>query len=332
MSNTIDDLLVDLAAARLGGRVVAANDDFFAEKENLVADRDPLWDPDRYTDRGKWMDGWETRRRRQPGYDWAIVRLGVAGIVHRVLVDTSHFTGNYPESCSLDIATLPGDPADGAPGATEWSEAIPRTVLQGDSRVVVPLPHPTVGTHVRLNIHPDGGVARLRVFGDPVPPDGVLDGSRCDLAALANGGRAVDCSNRHYSSPNRMLVTGSALGMWDGWETRRRRGPGNDWATIRLAGRGEIETVEIDTNHFKGNAPGSAAVFGADVPGVETPGAESWMPVLAGTELSPDTPHRFDDLASTGPFTHLRLDIHPDGGVARFRAWGRSTTPWTSPR
>jgi allantoicase len=323
---TTDDLLVDLAAARVGGTVVAANDDFFAPKENLVADPDPVWIADRYTDRGKWMDGWETRRRRQPGHDWAVLRLGLPGIVHRIVVDTSFFTGNYPEACSLDAAWFP----DGDPDSVHWSEVVPRTALQGDTRVEIPLTHAAFANHVRLVIHPDGGVARLRVMGEPVPPDGLLDGSRVDLAALANGGRAVDCSNRHYSSPNRMLVAGAPRGMWDGWETRRRRGPGNDWAIVRLAGRGVVDQIDVDTTHFKGNAPGAAAVYAADAPGVAVPAPERWRPLLALTDLTPHTPHEFDHLGDDAPATHLRLDIHPDGGVARFRAWGASTEPWIS--
>lgn len=325
---TDDALLVDLAAARVGGTVLAANDEFFAEKENLVADADPVWDPNRYTDRGKWMDGWETRRRRQPGEDWAILRLGLPGLVQRVVVDTAFFTGNYPESCELAAAVLDRDPD----GDTTWSTVVARTTLEGNSRIPIDLARPVAATHLRFVIHPDGGVARLRVLGDPIP--GPLDGSLVDLAALATGARAVDCSNRHYSSPNRMLVNGPALGMWDGWETRRRRGPGNDWAVIRLAGRGTVERVEIDTTHFKGNAPGWGAVSAIDVPGVAAPDPEdpSWWPLLDRIPLTPDTLHRFEALVSNAPATHLRLDIYPDGGVARFHAWGTSTEPWTSPR
>lgn len=328
MTTPSDNLFVDLAATRIGGKVLAANDEFFAEKENLIADAEPVWDPARFTDRGKWMDGWETRRRREPGYDWAIIRLGIPGIIHRVVVDTAHFTGNYPESCALEVATVSGDPAAGT--IDNWVEVVPTTLLQGSTQMDIPLSLPAAATHVRFIIHPDGGVARLRVLGDPIPPQGLLDGSAVDLAALANGARAVDCSNRHYSSPNRMLVDGAALGMWDGWETRRRRGPGNDWAVIRLAGRGSIERLEVDTTHFKGNAPGSCAVFGIDAPGVEIPRPDhpGWHSVLAQTPLSPDTVHAFD--SPSEPVTHLRLDIFPDGGVARFRAWGRSTEPWIS--
>ena len=332
MTTSSDDLLVDLAADRVGGSVLAANDEFFAEKENLIADADPVWDPDRFTDHGKWMDGWETRRRREAGYDWVILRLGIPGIIRRIVVDTAFFTGNYPESCALEASDLIGDPDPTGIDSARWAEVVPRTPLQGDTRVDVPLPRPAAATHVRFVIHPDGGVARLRVMGDPIPPAGLLDGSPVDLAALANGARAVDCSNHHYSSPNRMLVSGPARGMWDGWETRRRRGPGNDWAVVRLAGRGVVERLEVDTTYFKGNAPASGAVFAVDAPGIEVPdpGHPGWRPLLARTPLSPDTVHGFDDLAAAEPVTHLRLDIHPDGGVARFRAWGRSTKPWTS--
>lgn len=324
---TSEDLLVDLAAARVGGRVLAANDEFFAPKESLVADADPVWDPHRYTDRGKWMDGWETRRRRTPGEDWAVVRLGLPGIVRTVVVDTAYFTGNYPESCTIQSGFFFDDP-DGA-AAERFTTVVAASPLQGDRRNPITLPHPVPATHLRLVIHPDGGVARLRVLGDPVPPDGLLDGSLVDLAALATGARAVDCSNRHYSSPNRMLLDGHPRGMWDGWETRRRRGPGHDWAMIRLAGRGTVERLEIDTTHFKGNAPGSAAVLAADAPGAEVPAEGRWWPLLAEVPLQPDRHHGFD-LGDPRPATHLRLDIHPDGGVARFRAWGRSTVPWTS--
>lgn len=330
---TTDDLLVDLASDRVGGQVLAANDDFFAGKENLVKDADPVWDPERYTDRGKWMDGWETRRRREPGHDWAVLRLGIPGVVRRVVVDTAHFTGNYPESCSLEAIHLPGDPdlVEIVRDPSRWREIVPPTALQGDTRLAIGIPHPAPASHLRFVIYPDGGVARLRVLGDPIPVD--LDGSLVDLAALATGARAVDCSNRHYSSPNRMLVAGNPKGMWDGWETRRRRGPGHDWATIRLAGRGAIERLELDTTHYKGNAPGSCAVYALDAPGVETPGFDDpgWRQLLPETPLEPHRLHRLDEIVPVGEVTHLRLDIHPDGGVARFRALGRSTTPWTSP-
>lgn len=333
--NDSTELLVDLAAARLGGKVLAANDDFFAPKENLIADADPAWDPDKYTSRGKWMDGWETRRRREPGHDWAIVALGIPGIVRHAVVDTAHFTGNFPEAASLEAISLGGDPSvvELVRDPSRWTQIVARTPLRGDARNDLLIPEPLEATHLRLVIYPDGGVARLRVLGDPVPPDGALDGQRdLDLALLHNGARAIDCSDRHYSSPNRMLVPGRARGMWDGWETRRRRGGGNDWAVVRLAGRGVIDRIEFDVTHFKGNAPGSADVEAIDAPraSIGELRLAGWSQLLPEQPVTPDSRHKWTDLADVGPVTHLRLNIHPDGGVARFRAFGRSDHPWTS--
>jgi allantoicase len=331
------DLLVDLAADRVGGMVIAANDDFFAPKENLVKDSAPVSKPGEYTARGKWMDGWETRRRREPGHDWAIIRLGLRGIIRHVVVDTSHFTGNFPEACSIEAIDLPGEPdlVELARDPTRWATLVDREVLRGDAINDFPIVDDAAPvSHVRLVIFPDGGVARLRVLGDPAPPDGLLSGDEeVDLAALHSGARVIDCSDRHYSSPNRMLLPGRSQAMWDGWETKRRRGPGNDWAVIRLAGRGDIASLEVDTTHFKGNAPGSTLVEAIDAsPDVSLGDLRfaSWATLLPETPLTPDKRHRFDDLEPVGPATHLRVNIHPDGGLARFRAFGTSDTPWTS--
>ena len=335
MTDSAPELLVDLASSRVGGKVLAANDEFFAPKENLIADGDPVWNPDKFTSRGKWMDGWETRRRREPGHDWAVIALGIPGIVRRIVVDTSHFTGNYPESASIEAIDLPGSPSmvELVRDPARWMEVVPRSPLRGDTINEFLVGHPERITHLRLVIYPDGGVARLRAFGDPVPPEGALGGEReVDLALLQNGARAIDCSDRHYSSPNRMLVPGKAKGMWDGWETRRRRGAGNDWAVVRLAGRGVVERIEVDTTHFKGNAPASVDVEAIDAAtaGIGDLRFAAWSPLLGEQPVDPHSRHRWADLADTGPVTHLRLNIYPDGGVARFRAFGHSDSPWTS--
>jgi allantoicase len=329
------DLLVDLAAARLGGRVIAANDDFFAPKESLVKDGDAVWDPDKYTSRGKWMDGWETRRRREPGHDWAIVALGIPGIVRHLIVDTANFTGNFPESASVEAIDLNGNPSvvELVRDPGRWREIVPRTPLRGDTHNEFAVAQPQRASHLRLVIYPDGGVARLRVLGDPVPPEEILNGEgEADLALLHNGARAIDCSDRHYSSPNRMLVPGRAKGMWDGWETRRRRGAGNEWAVVRLAGRGVVHRIEFDTTHFKGNAPGSADIEAIDAPDASIGELRlaGWSQLLPEQPVTPHSRHKWTDLADVGAVTHLRLNIHPDGGVARLRAFGRSDSPWTS--
>ena len=328
--------LIDLASARLGGEAVATNDEFFAEKENLVKPQPAVSIPDRYTDRGKWMDGWESRRRRTPGHDWCIVRLGLPGIIHALIVDTAFFTGNYPSHCWVDACGLPpgADPLDG--GVT-WHPVLPRSELTGNTAnaFTIPVSHQTPRrfTHVRLSIFPDGGVARLRVLGEVLPDWTriLMAGGEVDLAAATHGGYVVDVSDRFYSEPRNMLMPYPAANTGEGWETKRRRGPGHDWAVVRLGVQGAVTRIEIDTTHFKGNYPDSASVEAAvvaeDGHGVSadtaTRGIASWHPVLPDTKLQPDHVHVFGpDVVRETRASHVRFNINPDGGVSRLRVFG----------
>jgi allantoicase len=318
--------LVDLASERLGAAAIAANDEFFAPKDNLVKDAPPIWIEDRYTDRGKWMDGWETRRRREPGHDWCIVRLGLPGLVHGVIVDTAFFRGNYPEACSID-ASQPADlGAVAVPADDEWTEMLPRSPLQGDSQTRFAIPSPRRCSHLRLNIFPDGGIARLRVFGEVAPDwDRLLrHGGALDLAAIEHGGLVADASDMFFGSRHNLIMPGRPAGMHDGWETRRRRGPGHDWAIVKLGRRGRIVQVDVDTTHYKGNAPGQCSIEVCDAEGDAAASALGpWRDLLGPTPLLPHTLHRFDGaLADAGAATHVRFNIFPDGGVARLRVYG----------
>lgn len=320
--------LIDLASARVGGRAVAANDEFFAPKRNLLSPRAPIVREGRYTDRGKWMDGWETRRRREPGHDWCIVRLGIAGVVRAVTVDTAHFRGNYPEACSLDALALPrGGAARSLAAHRGWIEILPRAPLRGDAANKFPISHDSRVTHVRLNIHPDGGVARLHVWGEARPDWPRLARSRrpIDLAAVTHGGLPLAASDQFFSYPLNLLMPDAPGSMGDGWETRRRRGPGHDWVVLRLGHRGIPARVEIDTTHFKGNFPESASLEGCDAPGLDpfaVPGDDAgWRELLARTSLRADARHAFP--LDADAVTHVRLNIFPDGGVARLRLYGR---------
>jgi allantoicase len=306
--------LPDVASERLGSRVLLSNDEFFAPKENLLKTASPITREHEYTDRGKWMDGWETRRRRTPGHDWCIIRLGVPAIVHGVLVDTSYFRGNYPEYCSLEACAVTEEPApealsgDGAP----WVEILPRSALSGDAGNPFAVGHRSRVTHLRFNIYPDGGVARLRVFGEPLPPSGLQPGTVADLAAMVNGGLVTDCSDMFFGHRHNLIMPGRSTHMGDGWETKRRRGPGHDWIVVRLGARGTISRIEVDTDHFKGNAPDSCAVDIRDGKEAE------WTELLPRTPVQPHSQHCFD-MRAPGPATHARLSIYPDGGVARLR-------------
>ncbi|MBC6460252.1 allantoicase [Actinomadura sp. HBU206391] len=316
--------LPDLAGRAVGGSVVAANDESFAERENLINPAAPVFSPGTFGHKGQVYDGWETRRRREPGHDWAMVRLGMPGVVRGVVVDTAFFTGNFPPQASVEACSAEGYPGPAELERAAWVEIVPRSPLRGDAAHPFDVDAERRFTHVRLRIFPDGGVARLRVHGEPVADPRLLAGLPVDLAALENGGMVEDCSNMFYSSPNNLIAPGQATVMGEGWETARRRDDGNDWVLVRLAAPGVARLAELDTTHFKGNAPGAAALSGIDAR-VAAPGDEAaWTPLLDRTRLQPDTRHRFP-LAGGHEVTHVRLDVYPDGGMARFRLFGELT-------
>jgi allantoicase len=319
--------LPDLALDELGGAALVANDEFFAEKDNLLHAHQPEWREGVYNDRGKWMDGWETRRRREPGYDWCVIRLGLPGVIKGVVVDTTHFRGNFPESCSIEAAEIAESLDLAALGTAAWTEILPRSPLSGNGKNKFAIDVDRRFTHARLNIYPDGGVARLRVHGMVVPDWTRLRalGGVIDLAALEHGAWVEACSDMFFGSRSNLIKPGPSRSMADGWETRRRRGPGNDWAIVHLAAPGTIERIEIDTRHFKGNAPGRAVLEGWT--GTTEPEASgepdpAWRTLIA-TRTQPHTRHVFDDeLRRIGAIRYVRLSVYPDGGVARLRVWG----------
>ncbi|MEO8435250.1 MAG: allantoicase [Pyrinomonadaceae bacterium] len=323
---------VDLASERLGGAVLIANDEFFAPKENLLKSSTPIFIEGKYTDRGKWMDGWETRRRRTPGLDWCIIRLGLPGIVRGVVVDTSYFKGNYPEQCSIEACAVEGLPPleELAGESIAWTEILPLSNLDGDSQNPFSIDSQERFTHLRLKIYPDGGVARLQVYGEVVPDWQRLEkiGGQVDLAAVENGGLVLACSDMFFGHRHNLIMPGRGVNMSDGWETKRRRGPGHDWVIIKLGSRGHIQGVEVDTSHFKGNCPESCSLRASNAGEVEvdtlTDPSMVWREVLPRTKLQPHTRHTFvEEIIDAGPTTHLILNIFPDGGVSRLRAWGK---------
>ena len=322
--------LIDLASERLGGAVLVANDEFFAPRENLLKPSPPVFIEGKYTDLGKWMDGWETRRRRTPGFDWCLIRLGLSGFIRGVIIDTSHFKGNYPEQCSLEACTIDGVPAaeELIDDSIQWIEILPKTNLNGDSLNQFAITSDRRWTHLRFKIYPDGGVARLRVHGEAAPDWNRMKkiGGEIDLAAVENGGFVLSCSDMFFGHRQNLIMPGRALNMSDGWETKRRRGPGHDWIIIKLGSAGHIRRLEVDTSWFKGNFPESCSLEACNASNASIEMLQdssfAWKSVLPRTILQAHTRHFFDDLTGVGAVSHVRFNIFPDGGVGRLRVFG----------
>jgi allantoicase len=305
----------EVAQRDLGGSVVWCNDDFYADVHSLITSAPPVHDRLSFAARGKVYDGWETRRRREPGEDVAIIRLAAPAVVHAVTIDTAHFRGNFPPEASIHTTVLLGYPDVFKLQAASWITVLDHVALEGDTRNHFDVGQARLATHVKLVIHPDGGVARLRVFGEVVA-DPALLGGRIDLAATVHGGRILACSNMFYSSPANVIAPGRSAVMSDGWETARRRQPGNEWLTVGLTAPAVLHSVVIDTGRFVGNAPAGARLTNADT------GEE----LLAMTPLQPDIEHCFR-VRRPGPVARVKLDIYPDGGISRLRVFGEIDAP-----
>lgn len=322
--------LIDLASEKLGGAVLYANDEFFAPKENLLKPNAPIFIEGKYTDLGKWMDGWETRRRRSPRldekFDWCIIRLGLAGIIHGVVVDTSFFRGNFPSHGSIEVCAIDGQPDVEQLSSAEWTEILPPAELQGDSQNQFAINYAHRVTHLRLKIYPDGGVARLRVFGEVLPDWEILRArnSEIDLTAAEHGGTVLQASDMFFGHRHNLIMPGRARDMSDGWESKRRRGEGYDWCVIKLGIAGTIGRVEVDTLWFKGNYPESCSIEVGYTDNDTNLEKIVWQELLPNIKLQAHTLHVFaDEIKDCGAVTHIRFNIFPDGGVSRLRLFGR---------
>jgi len=334
MTSTTADFqhLTDLASERLGGKTLLASDDFFAEKENLLKPGRGIFITDKYTDRGKWMDGWESRRKRTPGNDWCIIKLATSGKIYGVDIDTNYFLGNHPPFASIEACNRPDNPSanDLNSISTLWIEILPKSALNPGSQHLYEIPNRQIFTHLRLNIFPDGGVARLKVYGE-VFKDWAMVGDKdeIDLAAGVNGAKSIVCNDMFFSHMDNLIMPGRGINMGDGWETKRNRTPNNtDWVIVRLAHKGEIDKILIDTCHFKGNFPDSCLLEGATIHGGDEDSLNDaqleWTTILPQTKLKADHEHHYkSEIKNKGPFTHVRLSIFPDGGISRMRLMGR---------
>jgi len=325
--------LANLASPAHGAAILSVSDEFFAAAKRMLSPTEPLFVPDLYDQNGKWMDGWESRRKRTPGHDHCTLRI-CPGVIRGVEIDTRFFTGNYPPEAMLLACNAEIEPD----GSTRWTEIVPRASLTGDSRHFFNVEDTRTWTFLRLNIYPDGGVARLRVYGEPAPDASDLQRDRwVDLLSAAAGGQALACNNMHFGDMHNLLANRPVANMGDGWETRRRREPGNDWVILKLGRRGKICRVEVDTAFFRGNHPARCTLKGADLGGMAADQAAlaalaaasvDWPVILPAISLGPDQLHVFErQLRAAGQVSHVRLDIFPDGGVARLHLLGLPSAP-----
>jgi allantoicase len=326
MDRSIPPGVINLAEAELGAEALWASDDFFAPRERMLARAEPVSRPGVFDDNGQWMDGWESRRRRGAGHDACIVKLALPGLIQQVDLDTRYFTGNYPPHASIEATNDPQPRSDTA----RWQTLLPKSALTGNSHNLFTIENGEPWQVLRLNIFPDGGIARLRVWGR-VRPDWSRLGPEevIDLFALRHGGVGLIANDEHYGSIRNLNRPGRGVNMGDGWETRRRREPGSDWAILELGHRGTIEEIEVDTAHFRGNFPDRVSLQAAllDEPASISSlaaASERWMTLLSEQKMRADSPHRFrEEVAQLGPVSHVRLNLHPDGGVSRLRLYGR---------
>lgn len=322
--------MIDLAAERLGGKALLCTDDFFAEKENLLKPGRGIFITDKYTDRGKWMDGWESRRKRGPGHDWCIIQLATAGKIFGVDIDTNHFLGNHPPFASLEACYVEEQNNEDI-SALEWTEILSKSPLLPGAQNLYEIADRNIYTHLRLHIYPDGGVARLKVYGEVVKDFLAASDEILDLASARNGAQSVLCNDMFFSHMDNLIMPGRGVNMGDGWETKRNRIPGNkDWVIVRLAYLGTIQKILIDTCHFKGNYPDSCTIEGCNIPADKTidfkDSAINWVTILPSSKLQADHEHFYEEqVLKHPPITHVRLTIFPDGGISRMRLFGKIT-------
>ena len=328
MQKKTKENLIDLSSEENGGSVLLASDEFFAPKENLLKKGRGEFIPDKYTELGKWMDGWETRRRRKKGHEWCLIRLGKRGMIKKIDIDTNHFVGNHPTHTSVDACQMPyySSMDELISEKCDWIEILTQSGLKGDSQNLFTINDDKVFTHLRLKIFPDGGVARLKVFGQPDDKFAEWQGL-FDAAALENGCKPLACSNMHFGNMENIIKPGFANDMRDGWETRRRRDAGYDWVILKLGAPCTPELIVVDTSHFKGNFPESFSLEGSFCPSADEDsivlGDVKWEKILPETKLKGNMENIFQiELNYVSQYTHVRLNIYPDGGVSRLRVLG----------
>jgi len=317
--------LIDLAQPRLGTKIIFKTDDFFASANRIISPKDPVFKTGVFDKHGKWMDGWESRRKRTKGNDYIILKLGKPGCIKKVDVDTSHFNGNQPEMISIEAANSNTNQIN----QLKWLPILPRKKTKANSHHFFTINSNKVFTHIKFNIFPDGGVARLRLFGS-IAKSNKLKNKKINLASLLNGSSVIACNNEHFGKAENILAPGKAKNMGDGWETRRRRDKGFDWLILNSIDGKEIDKIEISTHHFKGNFPSYCSLQAAYFSNLKSSKqivklSTKWKYLLKDSKLSANKIHIFkNNLMKKDKINFIKINIFPDGGISRFKIYGKS--------
>jgi allantoicase len=318
--------LIDLAQPRLGSKVIFKTDDFFASANRIINPSPAVFKEGLFDKNGKWMDGWESRRKRTSGHDFLIIKLGKSGSINKVDVDTSHFNGNQPSMISLEGCYSKSKNIKDL----KWKTLIDKKKTKANSHHMFKSSSKSIFTHIKLNIFPDGGVARLRLYGSISKENNKFGNKTINLASLLNGASVIACNNEHFGKAENILAPGKAKNMGDGWETRRRRDKGFDWLILNPINGKKIDKIEISTHHFKGNFPSHCSLQAAFVPNKKSSSSiikssVKWKFLLNKVNLSANKTHAFKNiLMKNDKINFIKINIFPDGGISRFKIFGKS--------
>ena len=315
--------LIDLAQPRLGTKVIYKTDDFFASANRIISPTNPIFKEGVFDKHGKWMDGWESRRKRTSGHDFIILKLGKPGKISKVDVDTSHFNGNQPGMISIEGAYSNSDKIN----QFKWMSILSKKKTKANSHHFFSINNKKIFTHIKFNIFPDGGVARLRLYGS-IAKSNKFRNKKINLASLLDGASVIACNNEHFGKAENILAPGKAKNMGDGWETRRRRDKGNDWLILNSIDGTCIDKIEISTHHFKGNFPSHCslqAIYSTTKNSKKiVNSSKNWKYLLKNTKLSANKTHTFkNNLMKNEKINYIKINIFPDGGISRFKIFGK---------
>ena len=318
--------LIDLAQPRLGSKIIFRTDDFFASAKRIIDPAAPVFKDGLFDKNGKWMDGWESRRKRTSGHDYLIIRLGKPGSISKVDVDTTHFNGNQPSMISIEACNSKSNNFKNF----KWKSLVIKKKVKANSQHIFKTSSKSVFTHIKLNIFPDGGVARIRLYGSISKKNNNFGKKIINLASLLDGASVIACNNEHFGKAENILAPGKAKNMGDGWETRRRRDKGFDWLILNSINGEKINKIEISTHHFKGNFPSHCSLQATYISSKKSSssivkGSNKWKTLMKKTSLKANKTHVFKNtLMKKDKINFIKINIFPDGGISRFKIFGKA--------